>query len=335
MTKHTYADPSARLRALTRFGAPADVMLLAQLGPSCALYVHSREYRARSQQPPPNNPFGLDARAGFRFFCDHLADTNRHYPIAQFADLFTRHAMQAVRTPIPHLVYLLMAAIETAIPGISDDVIKYWSSTPELTAEHRLMLGQPFSTSDLVDAYHLHSDQVDAAGDDLNVAEFLFGRSAYLGSAATAMITAPLFARNISAYALDKALAVIAVETKRVAMTIPFTERDVQRRALDAFDAQPDATVKIVITEEARKTVETLFNEPVQHCSDWFAQLETKRQQIDDVLGATAGDITQGVNERRRKYIRPFEGDSYQKFGNFVFAGGERRADPDDDIDDK
>ena len=248
----TYAAISERLKALARYGSPPDVKLLGRVGPSTSLFVDSIDHRSKSQSPPADSRYGLDDQQAFRFYCDDFEATNAVYPIVCFAARYADHVSHVVPTVgIPSLLYLLMAAIETKIPGIADDIIAYWSSTPELVAEQNRVLREPFNTSPLVSVYNLTPDQAASSSSEMTIAEFLFGRSAYVGCVSVTMLSNESFARNISAFMLNKVLETISFQIKTMARKVSFAPVSVPRRLIDQ-EADQKETIEIELTKSAK-----------------------------------------------------------------------------------
>lgn len=321
----TYAAVSDRLKALARYGSPADVKLLGRVGPSTSLFVDSIEHRSKSQSPPVDSPYGLDHQQAFRFYCDDFEVTNAVYPIACFAARYADHVSHVVPTVgIPTLLYLLMAAIETKIPGISDDIIAYWSSTPELVAEQDKVLREPFNTSPLVSVYNLTPDQASSSSNEMTIAEFLFGRSAYVGCVSVTMLSNDSFARNISAFMLNKVLETISIQTKTIARKISFAATSIPCRLFDQ-KADPKDTIDVELTKDAKDMLQKYSDEATPKCAHWFAEVEMRRDRATDVYAASTGDITEPTNHRL----------VYVQLVKQKPKTSRRSNDPDDDFDDK
>lgn len=298
----TYTRISRRLAALAAFGPAADVLLLARLGPSCALFVDTQHYKrtagvASPAPPAPQTTYGFDDADAFAFCCAHLSETNRAYPLAQFVAPYVRHVHRVTQADIPPLLYLLMMAIECNLRSVVDEVIAFWSA-PERVAEHRKTLGGSFSASPLVSSYRIPANEAD----DCTVAEFLFGRSAIVGNPCTSMLAAEPFKHAISVHVLDQAMEAVCARIRELAMSTPFLTVSVPRWLL--VEQSADTTpVLAIASDEARAHAERMGKRPPVRCAEWFAALDDDYTTTKDVNAAVLGSIDASTRHRAR-YLR-------------------------------
>jgi hypothetical protein len=327
----TYTTPSKRLRALVKYGRKADVVLLARLGPSCALYVDSQPYQSSGDA---GSPYCLTEADAFGFCCDSFQNTDKLFPLANVAAPYMQHLKRAFTTRVPDLMYLFMVAIETGLPGMADDVLFTWASTPQSAAEQEKTLGLSFFSSTLYPSYNIKAAAFGEKREECTVAEFLFGRSALLGHLCSSMLTKPFFSRNISVYSLDQSMREIAEQTKKISIDASYRIVEIKRRVIDP-SIDDDMPVDVVISPAAREVIENVANRTAPQTLDWFEALGQEAKTVCDIVAATKGDIVVGVSHHRLRYVTQCGGTIAPPQQSHITPPAQDTRDPDDDIDDK
>jgi len=322
---------SRRLAALVAFGSPADVALLARLGPVCALHADTKVHRERVNDRSLKQLGGLNSSEAFAFYCNYLSRADQAFPLANCAAAVGEHLARVVPGTVPHDTYLLAAAIETRIAAIVDDIVAYWSSTPELIAAKEAELAVRMSlSSELRAAYNMPPHTEGAI--DSSLAAFLFGRSAYQGSVCIAMTTAVCFARNITAADLGDVAKTMAANTKRRACDVSYRPLKVPHNVLDPLSKSTEP-VEMMISDQARQAVELAAHRLQPTVADFFLALDEEQTLVDDIAWATTGEIGVGVRHKRIVHLAAVVNAAAPMPP--PPARAPPRHDPDEDVDDK
>ncbi len=305
-----YVRPSRYLQILASVGKPVDVLLLSRIGPSTCLFVDSQQFR---QQQTANlcsatNPYGLDDQRAFQFYVNQIEQANRVVPIANIVGPYAHHLHHAVTAPISPRLYFLLAAIESNVPGIGDDMVRHIEADQETLADVGPLLASKFYSSHLPSIYGVPVPKADEANpdqvfEDCTIAEFLLGRSAELGTLCVPIMMSPPFKRHISVCVLDQAILSMRLQEKAGALKVSFLPVEIPASAIE-LDAATDERRMFQLTDDARKIAEQSVQREPETCGEWFSALVRDRDRIADLLKIGEGDIRLGVSEHRLQYVR-------------------------------
>lgn len=299
-----YANPSRYLRTLAAIGRPADVALLSRLGPSTCLFVDSQPFRAESEPcDPMENPYELDPRSAFLFYCDALEKASRVCTIANLAETYSMHLQHVVMAKIPRLMYLLLASIESHLVGLNDNVVNLLESDAATREMHSGLLSQSFYSSPWPPTYGIKPPKEGELREDCTCASFLLGRSAELGSPCQAVLQSALFTKHISLYVFNQAIVTSRTQEKAGALKVSFLPVEVAHRLFDP-ELKAEGTVLVKLTADAQKLAEASVHREPETCSSIFETIARDRGVVYDLIMAGEGDITLGVTEHRLKYVR-------------------------------
>ena len=339
----TVSKPSQILQLLSKYGRTADVKLLALLGPETALYVTSHGYKT-------GNEAKLSSAVGFGFFCDSL-ERARSGVLVNNARAYAEFLLRAIDVDdIPPFVYLFLAAIETSIVKICQDIINYWNASDEEIAAQTKYFEQSIAQKKWCDLYRMELKKLQTMP-LCRLAEFVLGRATFSGVAIKgSLLASEVFSRNISAQQLDVCCraatsSVIAIGTK-----ISFSPNVVKAIAIDSTQVDTNADVVVCLTDETREKAQKMCDKEAFTCSKWFMKIEKERAAIVDMFEAGRGNIESFIHQERARCVRVLTPDeeaawrgkvkeSYDeqmaKAAKIIANRKALEEDPDADIDDK
>lgn len=317
----TFTPPSAALAALIRHGKHADVQLLARLGPSTALLVRSDRYQDGTTTS--TTPTLLRGGEAFSFFCDELTRANKALSLTNEATVFARHLMRIIATDVPTDVYLLLAAIETRLLKVCEDIVNYMNSTDELAQTYVTYFQQSVQQDCWADLYGVDTDQLKKS-DPCKLAEFVLGRCVVAGSKLVAFLTAyPVFSHNVNLYHINRINSLLHSETTKTGLQVSFLPAVVKRIALDQSEIDPEKEAVVRLTADAKKEAERIVNKDVPSVSAWVRAIEEDGDTVAEILAASRGDIKSFVDVKRARYVETLSPDEESKWRAEVSA---RRA---------
>jgi len=339
----TVSKPSQVLQLLSKYGKTADVKLLALLGPETALYVTSHGYKTGAETK-------LSSAVGFSYFCDSI-ERGKSGVLVNNARAYAEFLLRVIEVDdIPPFVYLFLAAIETSIVKICQDIINFWNSSDEQIAVQTKYFEQPVAQKKWCDLYRMELEKLSKMP-LCRLAEFVLGRATFSGIAIKGpMLASEVFSRNISAHQLDvcsrsATSGVIAIATK-----ISFNPTVVKAIAIDTNHRDPDADVVVCLTDESREKAQTMCDKDAFSCSEWFVTIEKDRAAIVNMFEASRGNIESFIHQDRAQCVRvltPNEEvdwrakltqayeEQMNKAAKIVQNQNALKNDPDADIDDK
>lgn len=308
----TLVAPSSILAALIRHGRYADVQLLARLGPSMAVLVRSDRYQ--KGDTTSTTPTLLRGGEAFSFFCDELVRVNTASPLTNDATLFAQHLMRVIKTDVPLDVYLLLAAIESRLVKVCEDVVNYMNSTEELTNKYVEYFQQSVQQDCWADVYGVDAEQLKKS-DPCKLAEFVLGRCVVAGAKLVAFFTAhPLFTHNVNLYHLNRVNALLHRETAKFGLQVSFLPTVVKRIALEPSELDPEADVVVRLTAAAKSEAERIVNKDVPTVSAWMRGLEEEGNTVSEILAASRGDIKSFVDVKRARYVETLSPDEERQW---------------------